>query len=210
MCQKKNCYIVTCPCCCQCYCNESCYDCWESLSQYYKIDRCHSTAASIRNKFVCFPCRRVWKSYTSKYIVSEMTNTNFNSSNLTKYVPNICKPGLPKDKTNELARKYCLSRGTIWQHVRFENEEIGKPKCSKCGKEGLTVGRNFRHCKSEKHWNELEESVKNGTIDLQKDFYDYPKEGKCHLSTLPKYQKILQTRRAEYLKREGLIDKSEI
>lgn len=103
-------------------------------------------------------------------------------------------------KKKELKNKYFLSRGWIWQHVKFENDEIGNPKCSKCGKEALTFGRNFRHCKSEKEWNKLEESVKNGTIDLQKDFYDYPKEGKCDLSTVSKYKKLLQKRHCEYFK----------
>lgn len=195
---KKNCSILACQCCCECFCNQSCYDCWDMKTQIYRMDRCDSTSSVFRNKFVCFPCRRVWKSYINKYLYSEVNKI---SSDLSEYVPNICKPELPKEKKQELKHKYLLSRGTIREHVSFNSEEIGKPKCSKCGKEALTVGRNFRHCKSEKHWNELEESVKNGTIDLQKDFYDYPKEGKCDLNTLPKYQKILQTRRAEYLNR---------
>lgn len=95
MCQKKNCYIVTCPCCCQCYCNQSCYDCWEIRNEIYKTDRCESTASVFRNKFVCFPCRRVWKSYTNKYIYSEANKT---SCDLSEYVQNICKPELPKEK----------------------------------------------------------------------------------------------------------------
>ncbi len=196
MCQKKNCYIVTCPCCCECYCNQSCFDCWDLKNQVVRIDRCDSCSASIRNKFVCFPCRRVWKSYTSKYIVSELYNNV--SFDLSKCVPNICKPDLSEEKKKEIENKYRWSRGTIHQHVNFNDKELGKPKCSKCGKDGLSVGRNFRHCKSEKHWNKLEESVKNGTIDLQKDFYDYPREGKCDLSTLPKYQKIYERRHFEY------------
>lgn len=192
MCQKKNCRIVSCSCCCQCLCDYSCYDCWEIRYRFDRFERCCSTASVVRHKFVCFPCRRVWKSYTNKYIFMEADK---NSTDLSDYVPNICKPDLPKNEKHELRSKYLRSRGLMERHVTFGNNGNSAPKCSKCGQEAQTVGRNFRHCKSEKQWNELEENVKNGTIDLQKDFYDYPREGKCNLINLPKYQARLKNER---------------
>jgi hypothetical protein len=51
-----------------------------------------------------------------------------------------------------------------------------KSKCSKYRNHGHLVGRNFSHCKNNKEWIKLKNLVKDGKIDLYKDFYDYPRE----------------------------------
>jgi len=187
MCQKKDCYVSVCSCCSKCNCNFSCYDCWDVKHQPLSCTgREEHNSSDIRHKFVCFPCRRVWKSYTSKYILQKM---NSNRADLSDYVQNICKPELSKEEKNELRQKYVGSRGWTDWGARFINSsgELLRnkhPKCSKCGKEALSVGRNFRHSKTEKHWIELEEKVKNGEIDLQKDFRNYPREGKISLTEI--------------------------
>jgi hypothetical protein len=71
-------------------------------------------------------------------------------------------------------RKYMNSRKDCG--FGFGENFGNKPKCSKCGKEGQHVGRNFRHCRNEKHWKELEEKIKNGNINLQTDFRLYHKK----------------------------------
>lgn len=181
MCQKKGCTISSCGCCSKCNCEVSCYDCWDVRRQPFSCTtREFHASADIRHKFVCFPCRRVWKSYTSKYILQQLYSSN--DVTPADFVPNICKPELSTKEKKKQREKYQLSRGWTDWGAKFVNESgklLGNqhPKCAKCGKEAVSVGRNFRHCKTEKQWLALEEKVKNGEIDLQKDFRNYPREG---------------------------------
>ncbi len=50
-------------------------------------------------------------------------------------------------------------------------------KCAKCKNDGILVGRNFRHCKTDKEWKIIEEKYKNNKKGLHDDFHDYPREG---------------------------------
>ncbi len=174
MCQKKNCYVSPCTCCSSCYCDYTCYDCFDVKYNYLSCtNREDHNSSDIRHKFVCFPCRRVWKSYTNKYI---WLLANDKSNDLSDYVPNICSPSLSNEEKQKQRQKYLTSRGDTAWGAKFVTQ--GKvSKCAKCGNEGMSVGRNFRHCKTEKDWNEMERKVKNGEIDLQKDFRNYPREG---------------------------------
>jgi hypothetical protein len=52
-----------------------------------------------------------------------------------------------------------------------------KSKCAKCSHPGILVGRNFRHCKTDKEWKELEQKYKDNEWGLYKVFFDYPREG---------------------------------
>jgi hypothetical protein len=67
-----------------------------------------------------------------------------------------------------------------WIDEQFKKESKGeivkKPSCCKCGKEGIEVGRNFRHCRNEKEWIKLIDKYNKKEIDMIKDFYYYPRE----------------------------------
>ena len=77
MCIKKGCNSRTqmCHCCLLCQCNVSCYMCYNAEAFYvsgmpnYVFE--HSNA-DVRKKFVCFPCKRVWKSSFSKYLAHKV------------------------------------------------------------------------------------------------------------------------------------------
>jgi hypothetical protein len=150
MCQKKNCYVSPCTCCSNCYCNTSCFDVQNgylssTIREFHK-------SCDIRHKFVCFPCRRIWKSYTNKYILRLAYS---NSTDLSDYVPNICNSTLTTKEKKKQKQKYISSWGmTDWganfNFPEYFNHEGKMPKCAKCGNEALSVGRNFRHCKTEK------------------------------------------------------------
>lgn len=182
MCQKRNCiYIPSNR--SICYCNESCYDCFDVNNNYGSLTlREFHNSCDVRHKFACFSCKRVWKSYTNKYILRLMWDK---SNDLSNYVPNICNPNLTSNQKKVQTQKYKCSWGYCdWGYKH--NDESRHPKCAKCGQNALSVGRNFRHCKSKKEWIELEQKVKNGEIDLQKDFRNYPREG------TPKYKDKLE------------------
>ena len=180
MCWEKNCYVSPCTCCSLCHCDKTCYDCFDVHQGYLSMtSREEHNSCDVRNKFVCFPCRRVWKSYYNKYISRIILNKSIDSS---YYVPNIFPKNLTKKENTERRHKYfrCCGYKTDWSADFSDNPEDcsnEKPKCSKCGQEALSVGRNFRHCKTDKEWIEMERKVKNGEIDLRKDFRKYPKEG---------------------------------
>ena len=204
MCQKKDCFLSVCSCCSRCNCNYSCYDCYDVKTLPYSLmGREEHNSADIRHKFVCFPCRRVWKSYTNKYIWCAVNKPPHDLSN---YVPNVCPNNLPKDEKEKRLQKYFSAYGgTAWgaKFYDYNPEEDNpwnkKPKCPKCGQEALSVGRNFKHCRNEKHWNELEEAVKSGKIDLQKDFRNYPREGKVSLFDL-KFNETKEEKKANIQK----------
>lgn len=194
MCQKKNCKLEGCLSCdTVCNCNYSCYDCYDICSHASCSGigtRVYLDSSDIRHKFVCFPCRRVWKSYVSKYIYRELYNYE---NDISDYVPNICSKNASTEEKHKKRQNYWdLYGSTGWSGNFLEDLEEGSeertyrpvnrfPRCSKCSQKALSVGRNFRHCKTEKEWNELEKKVKDGKIDLQKDFRDYPREGKIDL-----------------------------
>lgn len=72
MCKKYNCIKGWCPSCgYKCYCNKACFVCSSthkySCSSLYPI----KLYDDVRNKFVCFPCKRMWKSSVSKYDVND-------------------------------------------------------------------------------------------------------------------------------------------
>lgn len=78
MCVKKGCnsYTQTCHCCLQCSCNYSCYSC-KIARKYYETpctQLCSQSNIDVRKKYVCFPCKRIWKSPFSKYIVDKIDN----------------------------------------------------------------------------------------------------------------------------------------
>jgi hypothetical protein len=91
MCQKLNCIISSCSCCSTCNCKLSCYD--VRNQKYSCTNRAEHNSADVRYKFVCFPCRRIWKSYTNKYLFNIANKTN---DDFSQYVPNICKPEMTK------------------------------------------------------------------------------------------------------------------
>lgn len=198
MCQKLNCFISACLCCSECKCEYTCYDCYEIKYERYNVtdsefpigdDRSYTKSADVRHKFVCFPCRRVWKSYTNKYLVRIGNNPKYNFS---EYVPNICKPNMTLEEQRIVRSNYFNSRGRTSFGGDFSNLK-NKPKCSKCGQNGICVGRNFRPCKNEKLWKQMEDNVKNGKIDLQTDFRNYPKkEGREFYGNVIKRRKIKQ------------------
>jgi hypothetical protein len=166
-------------------CNYSCFDCYDHHSFKYSqgTSRAEESSADVRHKFVCFPCRRVWKSYTSKYICQQIKK-NHKKEDLIKLVPNIFKQDAAREEIEEAERKYNISRGSsAWGAKIYDKRNPAYdwtnrwPKCAKCGKDALSVGRNFRHCRTEKEWIEMERKVNGGEIDLENDFREYPREG---------------------------------
>lgn len=117
---------------------------------------------NIRNKYVCFPCKRVWKSAVPKYAIQSgpvdiLKNYNQQSGTKIKTFYDFCKPDDAWDNYTAVYSKH-------------------KSKCAKCSADGLYVGRNFRHCKTYREWADLECRVKAGTVNLEHDFHDYPRE----------------------------------
>ena len=164
MCFEKGCTMPPnlCGCCTTgcCKCNYNCFKCsdtdnFKTPNWIYGIE--HYGFSDVRNKFVCFPCRRIWKSGISKYIC--------NKANLKpQEIPGYLDSGLTPDEKYEMISKIIDAyRNTM-------------SKCAKCKNDGQYVGRNFRHCKTEKAWKKLEQDVKDKKIDLVKDFYEYPRE----------------------------------
>lgn len=85
-------------------------------------------------------------------------------------IPKYNNPTLSREEKKELT----------WQYDNAYSTK--ESKCAKCKQSGNYVGRNFRHCNTEKEWIKMEEDVNNGTIDLKDDFHAYPKEGKENLN----------------------------
>lgn len=89
-----------------------------------------------------------------------------------------------------LRKKYvCFDCKHIWKHrwtkiyhetdegrircsvKNFKNEYYdNKPGCNKCGKTGINVGENFRHCKTNKEWEQLKKSYLSGEINMVENF----------------------------------------
>lgn len=155
MCIKKGCtsYKESCHCCFQCNCDISCYTCYIAKKYYNTPGNpsfVHSNS-SVRNKYICFNCKHIWKSSISKYIYHKV-----------------------QDKCLDY-QKYLITAKK--ERKDFIDLYYNNSKCAKCGNNGILVGRNFRHCKNDKEWKKLKENYKNNKIDLIKDFYDYPREG---------------------------------
>lgn len=194
MCPKNKCKMLQTfsGCDLECYCNYSCFDCWDINSCGYPLDREEMSFTDIRSKFVCFPCKRVWKSNSSKYIMHKITRTKGDS--LANYAPNLCKQGETRD---HLRSKYAGTFPFTWNWDERYSE--CKAKCPKCGQKALPVGRNFRHCSTEKHWKEMEEKVKKREIDLCNDFRSYPREGKQSLYDIDKFKALGEKRKERRL-----------
>lgn len=116
MCQQKNCLLSASSCCSTCNCDYSCYDCWDVKTQPRSLsNREEHNSSDIRHKFVCFSCKRVWKSYTNKYIYQKINSRQVKLSDL---VPNICKPTLSKKK-NQYKNKNITLQEVIHLGVRI-------------------------------------------------------------------------------------------
>lgn len=180
MCRETNCRIAgdACGCCCSCYCKYKCYECYDAKANFdtLVLESEHHfdySSFNVRNKFVCFPCKRVWKSYTNKYAVQKIYNKyGDKTSDILKYY-NLTKD-FSKENCEEVTNKYL-------------NSYYNMSSCANCGQEGLRVGRNFRPCKTNKEWATLEQQVKNKEINLELDFVDYPREKLNEENLLDKY-----------------------
>ncbi len=180
MCRETNCIIAgdACRCCCSCYCNYKCYECYDAKANFETLlcDPVHYfdySSFNVRNKFVCFPCKRVWKSYTNKYAAQKIYHKyGDETSDILKYY------NLTKDFSKENCEK------VKWNYL---DAYFNMSSCANCGQEGLRVGRNFRPCKTNKEWTTLEQQVKNKEINLELDFVDYPREKLNEENLLDKY-----------------------
>lgn len=172
MCRNKGCDMRManmCVCCVVCKCEKTCYECWYGTS-YYNHNWSNSyecNSFEVRNKYVCFPCKRIWKSPVSKYQANKITNYdwikkhNWYSITNNKY-----------DRVNEIVN---IKKADKDSYINVYDNK--KSKCAQCKNDGIYVGRNFRHCKTDKEWKELEKKYKNNEIDLYWDFHEYPREG---------------------------------
>ena len=168
MCKTTQCETNGCISDWVCYCDYSCFTChFGSLpenrgwlgpeSESYK---------DVRNKYVCFPCKRIWKSSVSKYQRNNFTDyihlkrAHSKHSEVSIEEQKRKRPDYFDSKYNDFCNAYDKKHS----------------KCSKCSKDGILVGRNFRHCKTNKEWKILETNVANGKVDLVDDFHDYPKD----------------------------------
>jgi hypothetical protein len=154
MCKKLKCIsIETSTAGWVCNCNAQCYACSHpSTSDCYL--RGELKSFDFRNKYVCLPCRRIWKSAVCKYEYAD--NWDIREPKLSKQKSSRSK-GLTK--YDDLLRVYTNKTAN----------------CAKCSNPGILVGRNFRHCKTEKLWKRLIADVATNKINLVDDFYDYPK-----------------------------------
>ena len=181
MCKKKGCDMrmgSLCICCVECKCDQSCYECYYGTKYYNHMwsvpYECNSF--EVRNKYVCFECKRIWKSPVSKYQANKVSNYNwvkkYNWYSITgkqlcdnKYNP-----------TDQIKNKNtCLKKDKINAYLDVYLEK--KSKCASCKNDGIHVGRNFRHCKTNKEWKELKQKYQDKKIDLYWDFHEYPREG---------------------------------
>lgn len=185
MCKDKKCIIQIAH--TECHCNQVCFDCYEAPHRGQCIVAEDYAASDVRNKFVCFPCQRVWKSATSKYLVSTLVGKTLN-----KIVPNYSNPKCSQkvvefslEHSDNPLHKHVLQRTAIhlyrWSYLNKTSS------CAKCGQVGQYVGRNFRHCKTQKQWIQLEKDVSNGNVNLQQDFREYPREIRENINLNEKY-----------------------
>lgn len=180
-----------------CECNKSCYSCYSA----YRFDKSgwdykepyQVSLADVRKKFVCFPCKRIWKSSISKYIAHKVCDKydgyeEYLMKSLNKVDDDIT---IPFNKKKQLKRKIKYNYPFLYN---------GISKCACCGNTGISVGRNFRHCKTNKEWKYIEEKYKNNEIGLYNDFHDYPREGndntkrKLENNTNSKYAEIIRNK----------------
>ncbi len=61
------------------------------------------------------------------------------------------------------------------KYTKYENWErlwrrYNGPRCNQCGGDVIELGPNFRHCKTEKHWKELERKIDTKEIDPEQEF----------------------------------------
>lgn len=171
MCVGTKCVVLGCRCHQQCNCEQRCFACRDAT----RFSSCgaggyrsyETPSCDIRNKYVCFPCRRVWKSSVSKYQVNDVTNY-------------MRLRHLHSKETMRTLTTEELSRTPVRWNSRFhdlENAYTNKQSaCAKCGCGGIHVGRNFRHCRTDKEWRQLQEQVDEGKVNLVSDFHDYPRE----------------------------------
>ena len=120
-----------------CNCNNVCFRCSQSrgLSGVFWGNYPWTPP---REKYVCFDCKRIWKTRFTKY-------------------HNI------KDDS-DIEEDYKRFGKWIRDHP-YEKE----PTCT-CGKKGIHVGENFRHCKNDNEWAELRLKYESGKIDMIKEF----------------------------------------
>ncbi len=76
----------------------------------------------------------------------------------------LVKPGCSKEHSKEVSERY---RNAYFTKVSG---------CAACGQPGRAVGRNFRPCRTSKEWVQLENRVQRGLVNLELDFYEYPRE----------------------------------
>ena len=205
MCIKKGCNTATqmCRCCIFCECNLSCYTCYDAYTNYQTgwsaFMLFEPNNADVRKKFVCFPCKRIWKSSISKYSANKVHKRSEGFEECVKSLTKIDENRpiiLDKDiwkLDEEFEELITKSRevNNACPYKKHEKRTLKKDmkilypylystncsKCASCGNAGILVGRNFRHCKSNKEWKELEEKYKNNKKGLHDDFHAYPREG---------------------------------
>ena len=165
MCFSLGCTMSTCICTLLCNCNSQCFFCYDIKHSGSCI---HSTKASrkssdIRNKFVCFDCKHIWKSSVTKYEANKIDKMKRGEQ--TDILRQFCNNKFPETRSE---REHLLMK----RHYAYYNATSNCPKCSQIGHQ---VGRNFRHCKTKKEWEKLLTDYKTNKINLVADFYDYPK-----------------------------------
>jgi hypothetical protein len=124
-------------------------------------------SSDVRNKYVCFPCQRIWKSAVTKYQSRDWSNRG----HLKKMHS---KESVITSTEKELSRRPDLLNSRFSDFVNVYGNK--QSKCAKCRQDGTQVGRNFRHCRSDKEWHLLQLRVNSGEVNLVSDFHDYPRE----------------------------------
>lgn len=181
-----------------CNCNESCYSCYSANKycgeSWYAPCSYELSHTDVRKKYVCFPCKRIWKSSFSKYIVNrvgykdgyeaivkELNKLDKNEPVNVSNDPWASYELVQKCKDVNYSNPYSRSEKRNLKYLLLNKYQglylTNKSNCAQCGNDGIIVGRNFRHCKSDKEWKELEKKYKDNKCGLVNDFYDYPREG---------------------------------
>jgi hypothetical protein len=171
MCKNKKCTMNGCSGCqWTCNCEYNCFACSDGRKygcSSWRFDP-DFPFSDVRNKYVCFPCKRIWKSSITKYQVLNPDPI----CNKSRYIHN--KQNRNTLTEEELQKIPDMSESKYYDFLDAYYKKHSK--CSKCSCDGLLVGRNFRHCKNDKEWIDLQKRVNNNEIDLYNDFYDYPRE----------------------------------
>lgn len=136
-----------CHCCLSCKCNMSCYLCYNAYNFYQSglSTNCYEHSnADVRKKFVCFPCKRVWKSSFSKYIAHKVEDKCEGWENLLpafkKVINNETTPIYKDDSEQEQTRRnnwilFCGTEKTIENtsktnknnpYIKSEKKELKK------------------------------------------------------------------------------------